>query len=693
MIEIPIQLQNKKYKFIKIIRDTKNPSDENWNKSNNFQYDSLKFKEYLDNSNIYGVCLGKDLIVIDADSEELINYIENKILLFNTFTVETCSGGKHFYYKVNRDTYLTNLDGEKHYGEIRGLNSNNTYTQVIGPNSKHIYSNKTKKYGDYKVITNVPIADISSDDLEEIKKKFITKKSEIIANNEVDVDNFDEVMSYLLIRTFKNVHTYSTIEKNQGIYYAKKGYDLEKLEKEVKPVYEKNDWNFKNLLGWFEAAKAGKYNLVNAAELINFANAYDKNMLGLIPYPYKKLELWLQSNTKRKLLSRQSVFFEELLKVTNELEQESLLKEFSKKVNVSYLSLKNKFEQSKPKIDKKIITYEEAISADYEEESYYIEDLFPKGKIIGLIGEAGHSKTIIALAMCREIAKGNSFLGKAILQRGNILFQDLDVNGAEGGQRLKAIEKGSSHTGNYGKLDIVQAFNKHNLQSEVELCKPYDIIVIDCLRRVLIGDENKSEVINQFFEDYTKKLKELGKTVLILHHKKKPSKDAFGSIDNTARGSGDFIAQCDVICSVEKIEEKNNEAKTIHETIIKFEFGKRRSISFAQNFTLSCIYDKLQKATFFRFIEEIADSKTTVSPGERVFEAIKDYLKTGVKDRRDIVNFVAKKCKVSEISIAKKLRDLVKYEIISQPSYGAYSLITETAEKETACFGQKQLAS
>jgi len=83
----------------------------------------------------------------------------------------------------------------------------------------------------------------------------------------------------------------NNIIKNLAIWFYKKGYTLEQLEKEVKPIYDKEKWNFGNLKGWFKKAEKGDITEISTGELKEWCGTYKKDMLKFLPQEKKHNDL------------------------------------------------------------------------------------------------------------------------------------------------------------------------------------------------------------------------------------------------------------------------------------------------------------------------------------------------------------------------------------------------------------------
>lgn len=103
-----------------------------------------------------GIVCRQPLVVVDVDDMDLAFSLGIFQLLPTTFTVETGSGGRHYYYydDVSEVTTYHSLSSDgKHYGEVR----RGQQVYVVGPGSIHPNGKP------YKVVRDVPIAPFSID--------------------------------------------------------------------------------------------------------------------------------------------------------------------------------------------------------------------------------------------------------------------------------------------------------------------------------------------------------------------------------------------------------------------------------------------------------------------------------------------------------------------------------------------------
>lgn len=187
---LPKQLQNENYRFIPLgyiesdgtisVKKPKNGLTK-WSTTNNLKHNDIMITKH--NGNI-GVVLGiGNLVAIDTDEESFKKDMEVK--LNDTFTVQTGSGGKHFYVElidgpiskfVIFDPIRTDEEGNSiHLGEVQGTGS-----QVVAPGSIHPNGNI------YKVVNDIPIKKINKEELMILFKDY---KNDSTKSKPIEVDN------------------------------------------------------------------------------------------------------------------------------------------------------------------------------------------------------------------------------------------------------------------------------------------------------------------------------------------------------------------------------------------------------------------------------------------------------------------------------------------------------------------------
>jgi len=180
-VKIPSQLQNKRFRFIKIKPNSKRPFENDWTETNNYKHTEPEFLEYLKTATAYGVINGiGGLAVIDEDHESIGNAIQRAIdneKLPKTFIVKTGGGHRHFYYIIRdleKKIILEDIeiDGKNiHRGEIQWKG-----TQVLGSGSLH----PNGEY--YKILEDNPIAEITQEQILTILESFLREDDKKLLN-------------------------------------------------------------------------------------------------------------------------------------------------------------------------------------------------------------------------------------------------------------------------------------------------------------------------------------------------------------------------------------------------------------------------------------------------------------------------------------------------------------------------------
>jgi putative DNA primase/helicase len=166
MIEIPKQLWNDEFRFLKIRPKNKEPTGDmiGWQKDN-FQYNDGRILNHLIAGGNYGIIGGYgNLILIDSDSEEITSIADT---LPETFTVKTGSPEvwkKHYFFITDVPMKPIRLSKEK-IGDLGDVRSIGQY--VVAPNCIH------PKGGIYQVIKDIPITKITEKEVKNSFKEYI----------------------------------------------------------------------------------------------------------------------------------------------------------------------------------------------------------------------------------------------------------------------------------------------------------------------------------------------------------------------------------------------------------------------------------------------------------------------------------------------------------------------------------------
>ena len=213
-VQIPPQLRKEDFRFILLNGVSKRPLESKWTTFNNYKFDDPKLIQHMKTSN-YGVLCGKgNLAVLDIDDLDIIKKIEE--VLPETFTIQTGSGKRHYYFIVNKDTQkivFNKTIGEVtyHYGELQAEGA-----QVVGVGSIH---HDTKQR--YTIIKDLPISNLTTVKINLLKqiycdKDYTTKNIKINGDaNKSEIENDIEKQV-----SITNIFPVTSLKPSKDEYYG-----------------------------------------------------------------------------------------------------------------------------------------------------------------------------------------------------------------------------------------------------------------------------------------------------------------------------------------------------------------------------------------------------------------------------------------------------------------------------------------
>jgi len=159
------------------------------------------------------------------------------------------------------------------------------------------------------------------------------------------------------------------------------------------------------------------------------------------------------------------------------------------------------------------------------------------------------SWVLLHMALC--MATGQDWLGHATVPQ-KVLYIDEEMSertlrarikrlakglGVEGQPPLKAVSHcGVRFDGNGASL-LMEYLNEHKFRPTV--------IIVETLRRVIVGKENEASDVSQFWRNLDPLCLQ-GVTVIVAHHMRKPRTDSPDPSRYRASGSTDILAGCNV---------------------------------------------------------------------------------------------------------------------------------------------------
>jgi len=165
-ITIPKQLQNPGFRFLLLREKDKKPLPQmiDW-QNNNCPFDNPVLEYHINGGGNYGIIGGyENLILIDADSQEITNLAETLPETFTVISGSLESYKKHYFFIAEKPIKPIRLS-KAGVGDLGDIRSTGQY--VVGPNCIHPSGNK------YEIIKNVGIKKITEKEIRRVFKKYI----------------------------------------------------------------------------------------------------------------------------------------------------------------------------------------------------------------------------------------------------------------------------------------------------------------------------------------------------------------------------------------------------------------------------------------------------------------------------------------------------------------------------------------
>ena len=197
-----------------------------------------------------------------------------------------------------------------------------------------------------------------------------------------------------------------------------------------------------------------------------------------------------------------------------------------------------------------LLKWNDILSLDVKTE-YLLEKLIPKNSIALLFGRGGIGKTSISMQIARAIANGLPFDTMQTIQT-PVYYIDFENPLAVLKERVEKIGQ-SENLYVWHLSNVIQPPKLDSSGWELYKQLPAGLLIIDTLRASHLSDENDSRPMSLIM-GRLKELREMGFTILLLHHTPKGN-------ENTFKGSTALLDLCDHVLGLEEI--KGHEGENI----------------------------------------------------------------------------------------------------------------------------------
>ncbi len=288
-MDIPKQLQNKEFRFVKLKNKSKDPYGVSW-VNELCTFDEELLMNHVKSGGNVGISGGYGgLLILDIDDEQLSKYLEEK---FNTFTVKTCRNRRHLYFYC--DEFESGFNLANNYGEIR---LKNRYVVLPGcfVDSKYMTESKIEYKGSYDVNNDVDIKKITKEDFIKVIGYWLTQyKSEefgfnrsnkeqgivikLVGDDKTKEEVFDYMKKVKYVRWNESNEGYHNRTYDAAIKHIKKGekkgmkiftkrlVQAEEFGKEQPFFYDKNK------IWWLWDKEKFKWQMTDDIQILNMIN-------------------------------------------------------------------------------------------------------------------------------------------------------------------------------------------------------------------------------------------------------------------------------------------------------------------------------------------------------------------------------------------------------------------------------------
>jgi len=192
--------------------------------------------------------------------------------------------------------------------------------------------------------------------------------------------------------------------------------------------------------------------------------------------------------------------------------------------------------------------------------SWLVERLISDGSRVVLYGEFGSYKSWGLLSLGLHIAAGQPWLGHfPIPQARRVLYVDEEMSERLLRRRVKRLAMGMERPPDPSTW---RALSRHGVRFDAKGVRILladlkatgfepEVVIVETLRRVLIGDEKEAKDVSEFWRSVAPVLA-AGKTLIVSHHMRKPAGRGGGRVRDRASGSTDILGGADDALAFER---------------------------------------------------------------------------------------------------------------------------------------------
>ena len=213
-------------------------------------------------------------------------------------------------------------------------------------------------------------------------------------------------------------------------------------------------------------------------------------------------------------------------------------------------------------LNKPLIRSHDLLTRELPPIQWDVHPLISRGDRVVVFGEFGSFKSWILLHLGWHLAVAKTWLDTfTIPDPRKVLYVDEEMNERTLRRRGKRLAMGANITGDPGMAFLSRAgvrFDAYGASTLLAYLNTQkftpQVVIVEAMRRVLIGDENEAKDLAAFWRNL-EPISRLGITFIISHHMSKPPMEGKRNLRYRASGSTDILAGSDASFAVERLSE------------------------------------------------------------------------------------------------------------------------------------------
>lgn len=306
----------------------------------------------------------------------------------------------------------------------------------------------------------------------------------------------------------------------------------------------------------------------------------------------------------------------------------------------------------------KPMSLSELLKLEVSQPQWLVKSLFPSQGVAIIAGKPGIGKSWMSMDLAIAVARGEAWLGKFETCQSTVGYIDLESSPQMLRDRFRMLLNARGVNGDLGVSFLVGpdlSFNSSDSLSKLDNwlteTKP-GLIVIDCLVRSHVSDENSATDMAKVFGKIKGLVRKHECLFVIADHHRKPGEQE-ASADTMLRGSSEKLAFADCLVSL-RSDGKN----------IVFEHSKARQGKAVDSFVL-CLEDHGEDKIWLRVVGDRAALKK-----QETDDAILEFLKSVFADsaeasRKELVA-LSGRSRISKKSLEAFLKSAPKELLVRQ---------------------------